>query len=103
MSTKIYYAYKFSGNLSELFDELDVLRADWIDNVVDTFKFMKKKFETGELDKEQYPEEAEAFGDMLKFMDFLEKKIRGGKNNFLNIDCSIVVYPFKARTQLIQC
>jgi len=96
MSTKIYDVYKYNDNLYSLLEKLKVIRKEYQEEKLELlshFGNIEVEVEDGRkvLLKDLHKE---ALGDMF-FGDYLEKRMKIGYNEPMNISASAVIYPYK--------
>lgn len=96
MSTKVYDAYKYDGDLKSLIDTLKTLRKQYQEDKIETLS----KFENLEIEVEDGKKvllknlQEEILGEMF-FGMYLEKAMRKGYNLPSNIQASAVVYSYE--------
>ena len=96
MSTKIYDAYKYDGGLHSLLKQLQSIRTEYQEemiNILSIFEKLEIEVENGKkvMLKDLHNE---ILGDMF-FGDYLEKRMKIGYNEPQNISASVVLYPYK--------
>ena len=99
MSTKIYNAYRFDGNIEELMSILKEIKKEYIEltkNILiglnyNAIKFTKKRYPFLESDITIKELKDSSFGEFI-LQDIIEKEKQRGEYNPFNIDASVVVY-----------
>ena len=96
MSTKIYDAYKYDGSLHTLFLKLKKLREVYQEEKLELLsKLGNIEIEVDNGRKVLLKDlHSEILGDMF-FSDYLEKRMKIGYNEPMNISASAVIYPYK--------
>jgi hypothetical protein len=96
MSTKIYDAYKYEGNLQSLLNQLKDIRKEYQEeraNILSVMGKLEIEVENGKkvmlMDLHK-----EILGDLF-FGDYLDKRMKIGYNEPQNISASVVLYPYK--------
>jgi len=96
MSTKIYDAYKYEGNLHSLLNQLKEIRKEYQEEKIELLSiFGKLEIEVENGKKVMLKDlDNEILGHMF-FGDYLEKRMKIGYNEPQNISASVVMYPYK--------
>jgi hypothetical protein len=94
MSTKIYDAYKYEGNLSSLLSTLQEIKITYLNSKIGMFSLLDKlEIEVEDGKKVMVKDlHQEILGEMF-FGDFLRETMRKGLSDPMNIEASAVVYP----------
>jgi len=96
MSTKIYDAYKYEGNLHSLLNQLKEIRKDYQEEMINQLSiFDKLEIEVENGKKVMLKDLHEETLGELFFGDYLEKRMKIGYNEPMNISASVVLYPYK--------
>lgn len=96
MSTKIYDAYKYNGNLHSLLNQLKETRKEYQEEMINVLSFFDKLEIEVENGKKVMVKDLqdEMLGELF-FGDYLEKRMKIGYREPQNISASVVLYPYK--------